>query len=329
MRNHRYTVALTLLLAAVVVCAGLYIKLYYSTAGEDRSVLVILKSSNARSSFWQTVSAGAAAAAKEAGASVEIEGPLQETDADTQVRLLEEALARKPSAVVIAPVDDERVATAVRKLRDADIRVVAIDMPLAAGKAPVSVLNNHREAGRQAGALAAQLADGGHPSVAIVSNFASSRVSAEREAGVKEAVSQYTGGMTQLYYSEDSEDRAYAIMKAVLGMPEPPNTVVALNEIAALGAARAIEEAGDRRIKLIGFDSSVYEIRLLEDGIMSALIVQKPFNMGYLGVKAALRRAEPKGTDRVTYTDSIVVTKANMYTPENQKLLFPFDGGGN
>ncbi|MFD2329864.1 substrate-binding domain-containing protein [Cohnella sp. GCM10020058] len=327
MRNHRYAWTFTLLLAMAAVCAILYIKLYDSASGVDRSVSVVLKSSNVRSNFWQAVSAGAAAAAKEAGARIDIQGPLQETDADTQVRLLRDALSARPSSVVVAPVDDPRVSEAVREIRKAGIRVVVIDMPLLTEKAPVSVLNDHRESGRQAGESAAALS-GGRPNVAIVSDFESSRVSAAREAGVKDAVEAYSGE-TEIYYCEDSEDKAYEIMKAVLAMPEPPSVVVALNETAALGAARAIEEAGDQRIRLIGFDSSVYEIRLLEDGVMSALIVQKPFNMGYLGVKAALRRTEPKGASRVSYTDSIVVTKSNMYAPENQKLLFPFDGGGS
>lgn len=42
-------------------------------------------------------------------------------------------------------------------------------------------------------------------------------------------------------------------------------------------------------INLIGFDSTSDEVQLLESGIMTASIVQKPFNMGYLGVKAALK----------------------------------------
>lgn len=326
MHNHKYAWASILLLAAAALCAGLYIKLYASAGSGERSVSVVLKSSNVRSNFWQAVSAGAAAAAKEAGAAIDIQGPLEETDADTQVRLLQDALAARPNSVVVAPVDDPRVSKAVLAIRDAGIRVVVIDMPLQSGTAPVSVLNDHREAGRQAGQTAAELTEG-RPDVAIVSDYDRSRVSGERKAGVEEAVGAYPGGTTQIYYCEDSEDKAYDIMRAVLDMPEPPNVVVALNETAALGAARAIGEAGEQRIKLIGFDSSIYEIRLLEDGVMSALIVQKPFNMGYLGVKAALKRAEPRGARRVSYTDSIVVTKSNMYAPENQKLLFPFDGG--
>ncbi len=81
------------------------------------------------------------------------------------------------------------------------------------------------------------------------------------------------------------------------------------------------------RVKLIGFDSSIYEIQLLEEGTLKALVVQKPFNMGYLGVKTALQLVNRDNPEqRHTYTDSTVVTRENMYTPENQKLLFPFIG---
>ena len=39
---------------------------------------------------------------------------------------------------------------------------------------------------------------------------------------------------------------------------------------------------------MIGFDSDADEIKLLEEGIISALIVQQPYMMGYMGVEYAL-----------------------------------------
>ena len=52
--------------------------------------------------------------------------------------------------------------------------------------------------------------------------------------------------------------------------------------------------------------------------------VQQPFNIGYLGVQTALDMLDGKKVKPVTCTNSIVVTKENMYSQENQKLLFPF-----
>ena len=36
---------------------------------------------------------------------------------------------------------------------------------------------------------------------------------------------------------------------------------------------------------MAGIDSSVEQIQLLEEGVYEALAIQKPFNMGYLGVE--------------------------------------------
>lgn len=36
---------------------------------------------------------------------------------------------------------------------------------------------------------------------------------------------------------------------------------------------------------MVGFDSSIEEVQMLEEGVFNAIIVQKPFNMGYLGVE--------------------------------------------
>ena len=61
--------------------------------------------------------------------------------------------------------------------------------------------------------------------------------------------------------------------------------IVGLNEYSAVGAARAVLELGlSDQIYMAGIDSSLEQIQLLEAGVYEALAIQKPFNMGYLGV---------------------------------------------
>ena len=92
-----------------------------------------------------------------------------------------------------------------------------------------------------------------------------------------------------------------------------------------MGAGRAIRELGlVGKVKLVGFDSSVKEVKLLEEGVLQSTIVQKPFNIGYLGIKTAVSVIEGDKMPRHIYTDSVIINKDNMYTEENQKLLFPF-----
>ncbi len=322
MRVQRFTIGLALALIAAAMFAVFYFNLYRVGQGSGRTVVVLLKTTNVRSDFWQGVKGGAAAAAKEAGAKLEVLGPLQETDTEAQLALLEEAMASGPDAIVVAPINDDRVVRLLGRIQAAGIELVVMDTPLRMARQPITVSGNHREAGRQAGRFASEHA--ADPArVAVLSDYEGSGVSAEREAGIKEALSP--DGYAGTSYIGDSEDRAYEEAKELLARKPPVGAIMALNEPAALGAAKALKESNRTgMVRLIAFDSSIFLIKLLEDGSLDAMIVQRPFNMGYLGVINALWRLDRRGIDRETYIDTIVVTKDNMYSPENQKLLFPF-----
>jgi ribose transport system substrate-binding protein len=189
---------------------------------------------------------------------------------------------------------------------------------------PKVVTNNHVEAGRLAGETSVQETKG-HPNIVVISDYVDSAISIERLDGLQQSLKSYEDSLLGVYYSENSEDKAYAIAQELLAGDKPFNTFITLNESATLGVAKVLKEhkkAGT--IKLIGFDSSIYGIQLLEEGTLNAAIVQKPYNMGYLGVKTALKLIEGTRTDDITYIESNVITQENMYLPENQKLLFPF-----
>lgn len=80
-----------------------------------------------------------------------------------------------------------------------------------------------------------------------------------------------------------------------------------------------------KQIDVFGFDSSIEQIRFLEASECQGLMIQKPFNMGYLGIEKAVKLLE--GEKLPDYIDSgfQLITQDNMYTKENQKLLFPFE----
>ena len=130
MRIQRFTILLTIFAAAAAGYAGCYFNLFSVSSDQEKNVIIVLKSNNVRSDFWQTVSAGAEAAAKEGGAALDVQGPLQESDTETQIQILEEAITQKPAAIVVAPINDERILAAITKIRQAGIPIVVIDTPL-------------------------------------------------------------------------------------------------------------------------------------------------------------------------------------------------------
>lgn len=76
-------------------------------------------------------------------------------------------------------------------------------------------------------------------------------------------------------------------------------------------------------IEIYGTGSTSRIISFLEDKVINATAIQNEFNIGYLAVKKAKYKINGKDIDNSTISSTVINTK-NMYSEENQKLLFPF-----
>ncbi len=104
--------------------------------------------------FWQTVQAGAQAAAAEYGVTITFDGPPSESDISTQVEMFNSALAKNPAAICLAALDTEAVLEQLNSCVEKKIPVVGFDsgVPNAPAGSIVSTASTDNEA---AGALAA------------------------------------------------------------------------------------------------------------------------------------------------------------------------------
>ena len=77
------------------------------------------------------------------------------------------------------------------------------------------------------------------------------------------------------------------------------------------------------KIKFVAFDASDALVQALEQGIIDALIVQQPFQMGYLGVEFAVKAIRGEEIPKFVETPIVVVTRENLNDPEIQEILNP------
>ena len=106
------------------------------------------------------------------------------------------------------------------------------------------------------------------------------------------------------------------------------------NESTTFGMLQALKKSGvNKKVKLIGFDSSDKLVAALKDGDIEGLVVQNPFNMGYLAVKTMMTHLKGGKIAPRIDTGSTLVTKDNMNDPKVSRLLKPdlkeWLGGGN
>lgn len=293
--------------------------------GGSKTIIYIPKSLDPSVEFWQVVGEGVYTAAKEFGVEVKTIGTQIEKDIEGQIELLEEVIETKPSAVILAANDYNRVVPAAQKVVKENIHLVTVDSGLNDEVSSSFIGTNNYEAGFKAGqALIDLIAP--ESKIAIINFNQVSATGMERERGVLDRLSQDNGfEILGPFYCEGSDEIAYEIANELLLTHPQLDGIIGLNEVSTVGAARAVKDhKPGHPVQLIGFDSAMEEVAFLEEGIIQALIVQKPFNMGYLAVKTVLDVIEGKPVSDTIDTGSEIITIQNMYTNENQKLLFPF-----
>jgi ribose transport system substrate-binding protein len=87
---------------------------------------------------------------------------------------------------------------------------------------------------------------------------------------------------------------------------------------------RALDDAGRaKKTKFVGFDASKKLIEGLTSGKIHGLVVQNPFRMGELGVKALLDHLDGKPVEKRIDTGCLVATAENLADPAVKALLPP------
>lgn len=325
-RSASAVIAVIILLAAVI---GIYKWAASQRAEKTVDIVVTVKATGQMIDFWKVLITGVEEASREFGANATVIGPPTEMETDIQIEQLEQAIREKPDAIVMAATDYNRLVPVAEQIVKAGIKLITVDSGINSDEALSFIATDNIAAGEKAGAeMAKLLPESGSSKIAIMSYVHGTSSQLEREKGVRQWLERHSQvRVTNTFYSEGRLEKAYELTKELLSGDPGINGIVGLNEPSTVGAARAIQELGlGGKVKLVGFDSSVDEVKLIEGGVLQATVVQKPYNMGYLSVKTAIEAVRGKKVSKRIDTESVIINKDNMYTEQNQKLLFPFVG---
>lgn len=304
--------------------AGLILVGYkgYQSAKKPNKIVLVSKSIQEEYVFWETIRMGAELAAREEEINFEYVGPLEEKDVDRQIEILDEKIEEGVDVLLLAAADEERLVPSVERAIAKGITLVSVDSSV--GEDEKIVATNNVEAAKELTYyLMNSIEDKGE---IIMLNFVQGTSTAkEREKGYHLAMAQQSE-FIQLptVYTEGTAESAYLKAKEIIKQYPHLKGIIGANQYMTEGICLAIQELGlSNNIKVVGFDSSDVIIEGLEKGIIHAILVQKPFNMGYVGVKVAVDLFDGKKVQQYTDTGYKLITPETLYTTENQKLLYP------
>ena len=270
--------------------------------------------------FYITMNCGAQEKAKELGVTLDFQGP-DKFDPSLQTPVVNAVAAKKPDAVLVAPTDTKAMYAPIKQLSDGGTKVALVDTTLEQADFAVSQIASDNEGGGKAAADTLGKLIGGKGKVFVVNVNPGISTTDARGKGFQEGAK--AAGLTFVgqEYDNDDPSKAAAVTKAALAKNPDLKGIFATNLFSAEGAATGIREAGKLgKVKIVGFDAGPKQVEDLKNGIVQALIAQKPAEIGADGVQQAYNALTGKATQKQIGTGFVSVTKDNL--TQNQDALY-------
>jgi ribose transport system substrate-binding protein len=293
----RYLALLTLLAAALpfAACGGRH----------NPNEKYFLVTANSKLTYWQTAASGLTRAGTQMGVQTEMVGP-ENYDPPAEAQAFRDALAKKPSGILVSPADPALLGPEIDKAIAQGIPVITMDSDAPSSKRLSFIGTNNYDAGQIGGRVAAK-ALGGKGSV-LVFTMPSQHNLAERLHAYKEAFADYPG----IHIAEivDMKGDPSIAFDKVMNMTRDGKSKV--DGWICLEAA-ACKEVADvlNRNKVTGnivvaMDTDQDTLDWIRKGSIVATIAQKPFTMAFYGVKMLddLHHYPPASLDRVWARDT-------------------------
>ena len=312
--------------AVGIVAAVLGIFFWQNSRRVERNyrIIFIPKVIDEDNDFWKQLIEGVEMAAAENKMELTIVTPETENDYEAQNELIEWAIGQKPDAILLTPCSFTETTPYAKMVTEEGIPLVLIDSAVDEDIADTLIATDNVKLGEVEGNYMKQYATK-DSQIVIVGHVEGSSTAIEREKEVRKGLGEYEDRIVDVVFCDSDYDKAYALMMELIEKYPDIDLVAGLNEYSAVGAARAIKEKGlHKRIRVVGIDSSLEEIQMLEEGVFEIIVIQNPFKMGYLGVEAAGKLLNGEKVPKNIDSGCELIKNDSVYTEENQKLLFPF-----
>jgi inositol transport system substrate-binding protein len=235
----------------------------------------------------------------------------------TQSSDLRNAVNQGVDGIVLAPIDVKALVPAVNDAIAAKIPLVTIDRYVTGTKEPVAHFGADNVAGgvEQAKYVVEHFPAGAK--IILLSGEPGSSPAIDRAAGVHDTL-KAAGDKYQVVADQTANfarAQGFTVTQNVLtALGTPPEAIIAANDDMALGAVKALAQAGipKGKVMVVGFDALPDALAAVRDGEMAATVEQLPAEQVETSMNALvdfIRDKKPLESKKLT---PILITKANL-----------------
>jgi ribose transport system substrate-binding protein len=212
-----------------------------------------------------------------------------EMDPAKQAAQIEDFVAERVSAILLAPCDSDAVGPHLAGPERAGIPVFTADIAARSGKVVSHVASDNVQGGRLAArAMAAAL--GGRGNVLIIDHPTVASVQ-DRVRGFEDEIKQHPGIRIVGRPSADGQRaKAMSVMEDMLQAHPDLNGVFGINDDSALGALSVVESAGRKDIAIVGYDATdEAQAAMRRSSALKAEVIQQPDKIGRTAIDIIAR----------------------------------------
>jgi len=300
-------------LAILGLLAGCGPKEGRSAAKGAPKVALVMKS--LANEFFKTMEDGAKAHQQKRAAEYALlaNGITNEQDVAKQIDLVEQMIAQRVNALVIAPADSKALVPVCKKALDAGIVVVNIDNKFDAGaladkdvKIPFVGPDNRKGARLGAEHLAKKLKAG--DAVAIIEGLPNAFNGIQRKLGFEDAMNAAGMKIATSQSGRWEMAKAEQVVAGIIRETPDLKAVLCANDNMALGAVTALKAANKlAQVTVIGFDNIKAVQELMKKGEILCTVDQHADQIAVFGIEYALEILKTKAApaDKETPVDLI------------------------
>lgn len=232
-------------------------------------------------------------------------------DVDRQLLMIDELFKCGMSALVLQPINDERVRLKIGEIADESIPVVTVNTDIENSRRSVYVGSDYRLGGETAAGLVG-LATGGEARLGIIEGVSTLLGHVQRLHGFTKRLSERYPNVriTAAASGRDDDETSYITTREMLS--EHPD-IDSLMIIAAGtgGVCRAVRENGGS-FRIVAFDATPQTAEMMRLGVIRAVVCQQPYQQGYRAVRAAfdlLLTGQPPQSDSIIMENQIKIVE--------------------
>ena len=284
-----------------------------SGSGSKTSYKIALCMSHQTNAFTIAVAKGAQSKAAELGVTVDVFDGKQ--DQATQASQIEQCINSGYDGILVEPVSVDGIVPAVKEANEAGVPVITVVQKMSGQEqyAKAYCGGNDEAAGETQMQHVVDLL-GGKGNIAVLYGPMGSDGQLIRKQGYDKVLAANPD--VKVVFDETANwvtEEALSLVENWLSTGTEINAIVAQNDGMAMGALKAVEDAGlQDKIMVFGVDAVDDALQAVADGRLTGTISQDASGQGALGVQTMVNLLNGQTVDPVTYTECVWINKDNV-----------------